>query len=61
MLKGHTPFSKDKIIPKKKSENQEKGESKKSKPNNFSTDRLLGSIKTRVKWNQEDNKSTNSI
>ena len=60
-IEGTYSFFKDKIIPKKKSENLEEVESKKSKPNNFSTDRLLGSIKTRVKWNQEDDKSTNSL
>tara|TARA_B100000886_G_scaffold318404_1_gene258390 strand:- start:1620 stop:2996 length:1377 start_codon:yes stop_codon:yes gene_type:complete len=59
-VEGTYSFFKDKVIPKKKSENQQKMESKKSNPNNFSTDRLLGSKKTRVKWNQEDNKNTNS-
>ncbi len=59
--KGTYSFFKDKIIPKKKSENQEKVESKKLKFNSFSTDRLLGSVKTRVKWNQKDKKSTNPV
>ena len=46
-IEGTYSFFKDKIIPKKKSENfsEERLESKKSKPNNFSTDRLLGSIR----------------
>ena len=50
---GTYSFFKDKIIPKRKSENQEKVEYRKSKPNNFSTDRLCDS--TFVESGQENN------
>ena len=60
-IDGTYSFFKDKVIPKKKGVNREKVEPKKLKHNNFSTDRLLNSMKTRVRWNQDDNKITDFL